>query len=104
MQSYVIDFIAANRQFDWLEISLMYDTSDQYTMIYDSCNAELAAKKIGCLTVENNTNSRIFHCYSTANNLKVNLKSKHDMLYNPIAYQRELIFQIKNMDKIMKKG
>ena len=61
MQSYIIDFIAANRQFDWLEISLMYDTSDQYTMIYDSCNAELAAKKIGRLTVENNTNSRILN-------------------------------------------
>lgn len=61
MQSYIIDFIAANRQFDWLEISLMYDTSDQYTMIYDSWNAELAAKKIGRLTVENNTNSRILN-------------------------------------------
>lgn len=61
MQSYIIDFIAANRQFDWLEISLMYDTSDQYTMIYDSFSAELAAKKIGRLTVENNTNSRILN-------------------------------------------
>ena len=33
-----IDFLAPNRQFDWLEISLVYDKSDKHTTIYDSYN------------------------------------------------------------------
>ena len=68
MQSHIVDIIAANRQFDWLERSLMYDTSDQYTTIYDSYKAELAAKKIDHSKVENITIT-----YSTTNDLKFNL-------------------------------
>ena len=30
-----IDFLRANRQFDWLELSLVYDKSDKHTTIYD---------------------------------------------------------------------
>ena len=29
-QSFNIDFLGVNRQFDWLEISLTYDKSDKY--------------------------------------------------------------------------
>lgn len=29
LQSFTIDFVAANRQFDWIEISLVYDKSDK---------------------------------------------------------------------------
>ena len=39
-----IDFLGSNRQFDWLEISLVFDKSDKHTSIYDSYNVELAAK------------------------------------------------------------
>ena len=39
-----IDFLGSNRQFDWLEISIVYDKSDKHTTIYDSYNVELAAK------------------------------------------------------------
>ena len=38
-----IDFLGLKRQFDCLEISLVYD---KHTTIYDSCNVELAAKYI----------------------------------------------------------
>ena len=39
-----VDFLGPNRQFDWQEISLVFDTTDKHTTIYDRCNAELAAK------------------------------------------------------------
>ena len=48
-----IDFLGANRQFDWLEISLVYDKSDKHTTIYDSYNHELAAKKIKLVKLSN---------------------------------------------------
>ena len=38
-----VDFLGSNRQFDWLEISLVFDKSHKHTTIYDSYNAELAA-------------------------------------------------------------
>ena len=46
-----IDFSGANRQFDWIEISIVYKKSDKHTSIYDSCNVELAAKTIKSLKV-----------------------------------------------------
>ena len=39
-----IDFIGANRQCDWIELSLVYDKSDKHTTIYDSYNIEMASK------------------------------------------------------------
>ena len=41
-----VDFLGSNRQFDQLEISLVFDKSDKHTIIYDSYNAELAAKNL----------------------------------------------------------
>ena len=38
-----IDFLGANRQFDWIELSLVYDKSDKHTTIYDSYNVEVTA-------------------------------------------------------------
>ena len=34
--SFDIDILGANRQFDWIEISLVYDKSDKHTTIYDN--------------------------------------------------------------------
>ena len=36
-----IDFLGSNRQFDWLEISMVYDKSDRQTTIYDNYNIEI---------------------------------------------------------------
>ena len=47
------DFLGSNRQFYWLETSLVYSKSDKHTTIYDSCNAELAAKYIKSLKLSN---------------------------------------------------
>ena len=35
-----IDFLGANRQFDWIEIFIIYDKSDKHTSIYDSYSVE----------------------------------------------------------------
>ena len=50
-----IDFLGSNRQFDWLEISLVYDKSNKHTTIYESYNHELAAKQIKSLKLSNFT-------------------------------------------------
>ena len=38
--------MGSNRQFDWIEISLVYDKSEKHTTIYGSYNVESAAKTI----------------------------------------------------------
>ena len=50
-----VEFLGANRQFDWLEISIVNDKSDKHTTLYDSYNRELAAKKIKTLQLSNFT-------------------------------------------------
>ena len=51
-----IDFLGANRQFDWIEITIVYDKSDKHTSIYDSYNVELAAKTTRSVKISNFTN------------------------------------------------
>ena len=50
-----VEFLGANRQFDWLEISIVNDKSDKHSTIYDSYNRELAAQKIKTLQLSNFT-------------------------------------------------
>ena len=50
-----IDFLGANRQFDWLEISPVYKKSDKHTTIYDSYNDEKASEKIKSTKLTNFT-------------------------------------------------
>lgn len=50
-----VDFLGANRKFDLLEISLVFDKSDKHTSIYDSYNVELASKYIKSRTLSNFT-------------------------------------------------
>ena len=45
-QEFDVDFKGCERQFDWLEISVVYDKSNNHTTIYDSYNAECAARMI----------------------------------------------------------
>ena len=48
-----VNFRGLNKQIEWLEISLVYDKSDQHQTMYDSYDVELAAKFIQALTLEN---------------------------------------------------
>ena len=53
MQTYTCTFKGAQRQFDWLEISIVYDKSFQHATIYDSYDLELASKIIKTIKFEN---------------------------------------------------
>ena len=48
-----IEFLGANRQFDWIEISIVPDKSDKHKTIYDSYNREMAAQLIKSLKLTN---------------------------------------------------
>ena len=41
-----VNFLGPNREFDWLEISFVYDKSNKQGTIYDNYNVEFAAKYI----------------------------------------------------------
>ena len=50
-----IGFLGSNRQFDCLEIYLVFNKTDKHTSLYDSYNAELAAKYIESVKLTNFT-------------------------------------------------
>ena len=80
-----IDFLGANRQFDWLEISLVYDKSDKHTTICDSYDVEMASKKIKSVKLPNFT-----EIYSLTNEKKNdidNLTQRH-LLYKQFVAWR----------------
>ena len=77
-QSLTVTFKGAQRQFDWLEISLVYDKSYQHLTIYDSYDLELAAKLIKSVKFENTSTT-----YSLTGKLDydVNKNDELDILY-----------------------
>ena len=52
-ESLNIEVLGANRGFDWIEISIVPDKSDQHKTIYDSYNREMAAQLIKTLKLSN---------------------------------------------------
>ena len=54
-QTFTCTSKSAQRQLDWLEISVVYDKSFQHTTIYDSYDLELALKLILSIKFENTT-------------------------------------------------
>ena len=77
-QSLTITFKGAQRQFEWLEISLVYDKSYQHLTIYNSYDLELAANMIERIKFENTAST-----YSLTGKLEYDYKN-HDeitMLY-----------------------
>ena len=71
-QSLSVSFKGTQRQFEWLEISLIYDKSYQHLKIYDSYDLELAAKMIQSIKLENTIST-----YSLTGKLEYNYKN-HD--------------------------
>ena len=67
-QDFTVDFQGANRQFDWIEISLVYDKSDKHLSPYDSYNLETAAKLIKTIDFANISNEN-----SATNSLRYDL-------------------------------
>ena len=63
-----IEFLGANRQFDWIEISIVNDKSDKHTTTCDSYNRELAAHNIKTIKLSNFT-----EIYSLTNKKKYSI-------------------------------
>ena len=79
-----VEFLGANKQFDWLEISLVHDKSDKHTTIYDNYNREMAAQKIKSLRLTNFTEA-----YSLTNEKKYdvnNLRQTHLLWKQVVAW------------------
>ena len=72
-QDFTCTFKGAQRQFDWLEISLIYDKSYQHATIYDSYNVELALRTIQSIKFENTSST-----YSLTGKLSFDLERKED--------------------------
>ena len=82
MQDFTCTFKGAQRQFDWLEISIVHDKSYQNTTIYDSYDLELTAKLIKTARFERTTRT-----YSLTGKLSYDLEledEKH-ILYKMLA-------------------
>ena len=73
-----VEFLGANRQCDWIEISIVPDTSNKHTSIYDSYNRKMAAQLIKTLQLSNFT-----EIYSLTNEKRYNIDNltKKHLLY-----------------------
>ena len=85
VQTISVDFLGASRQFDWLEISLVYDKSYAHETVYDSYDLELAANLIESIKFINASKA-----YTLTGKLlyDVNNKDEKFLLYKMfVAYQ-----------------
>ena len=72
-QNFTCTFKGAQRQIDWLEISIVYDNSYHHSTIYDSYDVELAAKLIKTIKFENASST-----YSLTRKLSYDLEKEDD--------------------------
>ena len=72
-RDFTCTFKGAQRQFDWLEISIVYDKSYQHSTIYDSYDLELAAKLIRTVKFENTSTT-----YSLTGKLSYDLEKEDE--------------------------
>ena len=56
-QDFTCTFKGAQRQFDWIEISIVYNKSYQHSTIYDSYDLELVARLIKAVKFENTSST-----------------------------------------------
>ena len=98
-QSRKKNFYGLAAQFELIEISLVYDRSDQHQTICDSYDLELAAHNIQSLMLENAIST-----YSIAGTLEYNINNEDDkhtlysmfVAYNCNGYSAALITQYRN--------
>ena len=81
-QTYTCTFKGAQRQFDWLEISIVYDKSFQHATIYDSYDLEIASELIKTIKFENNSTT-----YSLTGKLSFDLEKddEKNILYEMLV-------------------
>ena len=76
IQSLTVTSKGAQRQFEWLEISLVYNKRYQHLTIYDSYDLKLAAKMVQSIKFENTIST-----YSLTGKLEYNYKNQDDKKY-----------------------
>ena len=74
-----IDFLGANRQFNWIELSIVYNQSDKHTTTYDSYNVELAAKTVKSIKISNFTET---YCLTNEKKYDTDNLTQKYFLYN----------------------
>ena len=81
-QDFTCTFNGAQRKFDCLEISIIYDKLYQHMAVYDSYDLELAAKSIQSIKFENTSST-----YSLTRKLSYDLEREEDkhLLYKMFA-------------------
>ena len=89
MQSFTIDFSGLNKKLSLLEVSLVYNKSDQHNMIFDSYNIELASTKTKLLKLETASNT-----YSVFNEAKFDTEDSHDNFYYTISLSRRIVIVV----------
>ena len=90
VQSLTVTFKDAQRQFEGLEISLVYDKSYQHLTVYDSYDLELASKMVQSIKFENTTST-----YSLTGKLEYNYKNQDEKHIIAMAAARRLLLKIK---------
>ena len=84
LQDFTVDIQGCNRQFDWLEISLVYDKIDKHLTLYDGYNDEFTAPMIksddlaNILENYNLTDKKRYHSSSS---------TQEHLLYKELAAQ-----------------
>ena len=85
VQDFTTNFISANRQFDWVEILMVFDKRDKHLTIYDSYNAEwrVRAKNVfefANISEEHSTTNTLK--YDTTNDLQKDLLWKQFLAWH----------------------
>ena len=81
-QDFRCTFKGAQRQFDWIKISIVYDKSYQHSTIYDSYDLELVARLIKAVKFENTSST-----YSLTGKLSYNIEKDDEkfLLYKMLV-------------------
>ena len=69
-QNFTVDFMGANRQFDWVEILLVYDKIGMHYTVSDSYKVDLATTNLKTIPPE-----KIGNTYSISNTLKYDVNN-----------------------------
>ena len=73
-----INFLRVNKQFDWIELSLVYDKSDKHTTICDSHNVEMVSKIIKSVKLTNFTE---IYSFTNAKKFDIDNLTQNHLLY-----------------------
>ena len=73
LQSLVVNFVGANRQFAFLELSLVYNKSNQHKPIYDSYKVKVATQKVKSSKIGN-----VLSTYARTNEIKYDVDVEDD--------------------------